>query len=219
MNNSARAAIVGHPIAQPLVFVALALIYIWIIQPTRFDPMRIPFLAVIVFIPFASSYLHRDGPKVLGLRIDNLARSALEVGAVTALGAVLVLGVGFLWGTAPQPSSKFMRALLLYPFWGLAQQYAMQSFTYRRMREGLGRPALAAGGTAVLFASAHWPNVPLTLLTLCGGFVWCLLFERRPNLIALALSHGWLAVLLRYSWPAEWLHNLRIGPGYWSWTP
>jgi len=49
--------------------------------------------------------------------------------------------------------------------------------------------------------------------------VWCLLFYRQPNLFILALSHGWLAVLVRYSWPAEWLRNLRIGPSYWTWTP
>ena len=56
-------------------------------------------------------------------------------------------------------------------------------------------------------------------MTLVGGYVWCRLFHRQPNLFTLAISHGWLAVLVRYSWPAEWLHNLRIGPGYWTWTP
>ncbi len=95
----------------------------------------------------------------------------------------------------------------------------MQSFTYRRLREATERPPIAAGLTALLFAALHYPNLPLLLLTLAGGYVWCRLFERHANLITLALSHGWLAVLLRATWPAEWLHNLRIGPSYWTWTP
>ncbi len=71
----------------------------------------------------------------------------------------------------------------------------------------------------MLFASLHYPNMALVLVTLVGGYAWCRLFERHPNLITLAVSHGWLAVLLRAFWPAEWLHNLRIGPGFWTWTP
>ncbi len=95
----------------------------------------------------------------------------------------------------------------------------MQSFTYRRLRDANPRPSLAALHAAILFAALHYPNTPLVLVTLAGGYVWCRLFERHPNLITLAVSHGWLAVLLRAFWPADWLHNLRIGPTYWTWTP
>jgi membrane protease YdiL (CAAX protease family) len=204
-------------ILEPLVFVSLALVYIWVVQPTRVDWLRIPFLSLIVLIPFASNYLHGDRLKELGLRVDNLAASAREVAIVTLAAGVAVVGIGLLAGTTPVTRPGIVRAIALYPFWGLAQQYAMQSFTYRRLREGVGQPALAAALAAAFFAAAHYPNLALAAVTLIGGFLWCLLFQRRPNLITLALSHGWLAVLLRASWPSTWLHNLRIGPSFWTW--
>lgn len=209
----------GRAAAQPLAFVGLALAYIWIVRPTHDDWLKIPFLAVIVLVPFASNLVHRDRPRELGWRLDNLWPSAREVAMVTAAGAALVLAVGALTDAAPAIWPGMARSFLLYPFWGLVQQYAMQSFTYRRLREGTGRPVAAAALTALLFASLHYPNLALASVTLVGAYVWCRLFERHPNLFTLALSHGWLAVLLRASWPALWLHNLRIGPGYWTWTP
>lgn len=201
---------------EPLVFVALAVVYSWVVRPTHNDWLRIPFLVVVVLIPFASNILHRDRLRDLGLRFDNLKGSARDVGIATLIGAVAILVVGTLTG-GPYFRSRMVQSFFVYPLWGLIQQYAMQSFTYRRLREGIARPGLAAAATAILFASVHWPNWPLALVTLLGGYVWCRLFERRPNLITLALSHGWLAVLLRYSWPVDWLRNLRIGPSYWDW--
>lgn len=198
---------------------ALTLVYIWVVRPTRDDWLKIPLLVVIVAIPFLSAYLHRDSPRDLGLRLDNFWVSARDVGAVTALGAVILVVIALLVDNPIDLGADRLLALLLYPFWGLAQQFAMCSFTYRRVRESVGSPRLSAALTAALFASAHLPNWPLTAMTLLGGYVWCRLFERTPNILTLAISHGWLAVLLRASWPAVWLHNLRIGPGYWTWVP
>ncbi|MGD2215104.1 MAG: CPBP family intramembrane metalloprotease [Gemmatimonadales bacterium] len=219
--NSANAASLrerpsARPVLEPLLFITLVLIYIWVLQPTDNDWLRIPFLVLIAAIPLTSHFWHRDRLPDLGLRLDNLRQSARAVGIATLIGALAILAVGTLSG-GPHFASPMLTAFLLYPFWGLVQQYLMQSFTFRRLRQGTGHPGAAAALTGLLFASAHWPNWPLALVTLLGGYVWCRLFDRHPNLLALALSHGWLAVLLRYSWPADWLRNLRIGPGYWEW--
>jgi lysylphosphatidylglycerol synthetase-like protein (DUF2156 family) len=214
-----RRAIVSRPALQPAVFVGLALAFVWVVRPTGDDWLKIPFLSVIVLIPFLSNYLHRDRLRDLGLRLDNLPESLLEVGIATAIGAVAILAIGALAGVEPHFGRRSLNSLLLYPGWGLVQQYAMQSFTYRRINEGVRRPGTAAVLTAVLFAAVHYPNLALAGVTLVGGYVWCRLFERHPNLFTLALSHGWLAVLLRASWPADWLHSLTIGPDYWLWSP
>jgi len=206
-------------ILEPLVFVTLAILYVWIVRPTRNDWLKGPVLAVIVLIPFASLILRRDPPRDLGLRIDNLLASAREVGILTGIGAAVVVGLGWSLGAGTRLSVGVIDDFLLYPLWGVAQQFAMQSFTYRRLRAGMGGVVVPAVLTALLFAAVHFPNLALAATTLVGGFAWCLLFQRHPNLFTLGISHGWLAVLLRYSWPAEWLHNLRIGPGYWTWTP
>ncbi len=206
-------------ILEPILFVGLAIFYLWVIQPTRNDWIRVPYMALVVLIPFASNFLHGDRLRDIGLRFDNLAASARDVGLATALGVVMVIAIGLIAGTRPTLDREVAIAFLSYPFWGLAQQYAMQSFTLRRIYDATGSKQLAAAGAALFFASLHWPNLALTLLTLLGGYVWCRLFLRHPNLLTLALSHGWLAVLLRYSWPAEWIRNLRIGPTFWTWNP
>ncbi len=214
-----RAKLTARPASQPVGFVALAALYIWLVRPTGNDWIKGPILAVIVLTPFASNFLHGDTRRDIGLRLDNLVASAREVGLMTFIAAVAVIIIGLGAGHEPAFRRDFATSLVLYPAWGLAQQYAMQSFTYRRLRQATPLPSVAAALAAALFAVLHYPNIALVLVTLAGGYVWCRLFERHPNLITLALSHGWLAVLLRAFWPAAWLHNLRIGPGFWTWTP
>ena len=216
---SGRAGTAGRGVWEPLIFVGLAVLYVWLIRPTGNDLLKGPVLVVIVLIPFLSVFVHRDRLRDMGFRTDNLVPSVRDVGVATLIGAALVLGLGFAVGGRPRLHAGLIDDFLLYPIWGLAQQFAMQSFTYRRLRGGIQGIGTRAALTAFLFALLHLPNPALVLVTLVGGYVWCRLFERHPNLITLAVSHGWLAVLLRYSWPAEWLHNLRIGPGYWTWTP
>ncbi|MGD8868561.1 MAG: hypothetical protein PVI01_13060 [Gemmatimonadales bacterium] len=217
--ESWRTVLVSRPAWEPATFVALALAYAWLIRPSGNDWLKIPFVAVIVVIPFLSNYLHGDRLRDLGLRVDNLPPSLREVGIATVVGAVAVVSIGLLAGNEPVFGRRALKSLLVYPGWGLIQQYALQSFTYRRIREAIGRPRVAAAVSAMAFAALHYPNLALAGMTLAGGYVWCRLFERHPNLFTLAVSHGWLAVLLRASWPNVWLHNLRIGPEYWSWTP
>ncbi len=76
-------ALAAHPALQPLAFVALAILYVWLVRPTGDDRLKIPFLAVVVVIPFLSNFLHRDGRRDIGLRLDNLGGSAREVGLVS----------------------------------------------------------------------------------------------------------------------------------------
>ncbi len=212
-------SLIALPWLEPLFFVGLALVYVWIVQPTRNDLLRTPFLIVIVLIPFLSNLLHSDRLIDLGLRFDNIWASAREVGLATVIAAAVVVAIGLLAGAGPNWHPDVASALLLYPAWGLVQQYAMQAFTFKRLRDTTLSTSMSAMVAALLFASLHWPNLTLALVTLVGGYAWCRLFHRQPNLFTLALSHGWLAVLLRYSWPDTWLHNLRIGPSFWTWTP
>jgi hypothetical protein len=214
-----RKALVSRPALQPAIFVCLALAFVWVVRPTSNDWLKTPLLTIIVLIPFSSNYLHRDSLRDLGIRLDNLPDSLREVGIATVIGAVTILATGALAGVEPHFGRRALNSLLLYPGWGLVQQYAMQSFTYRRIKDSVRRPGTAAALTAAAFAAIHYPNLALAGVTLVGGYVWCRLFERHPNLFTLALSHGWLAVVLRASWPATWLHSLTIGPDYWLWSP
>lgn len=206
----------ARPALEPLALTAAILVYIWLVAPAGSDKLRIASLAVVLAIPIVSNVRHGDRLRDLGFRLDNLRRSALQVGLATAVLAGLIVAIAGVGGHGVGPRAPSRATLLVYPAWAFLQQYALQAFAYRRLREALGRPGRAALVAALIFGVLHLPNVVLVGCTLLAAYVWCRLYERTPNLLTLALAHGLLAALLNASWPASWLHNLRVGPGYWA---
>ena len=91
--------------------------------------------------------------------------------------------------------------LLLYPLWGILQQFLVQALGVANLmtvfpRQGW-RVAIPVG--IALFAIIHFPNGLLMLATglMAGLFIPCYLRER--NLWPLGLYHGWLGTFF-YLW-------------------
>jgi hypothetical protein len=208
---------IAHPGMQVSVFYVLLLLYIWWIAPGSSPPLILAGLTLLVTIAVTSSRLHGDGPLELGFRLDNLGRSAREVGMATLVAAPLIVAAGAWLGGGLRLHGVPPFSPLGYPVWALVQQYALQGFVYRRLCNSWGRPGIAAAGAALLFGAVHYPNPVLMVSTTVGGYAWSSLYRRAPNLFTLALSHGWLAALLMAAFPPEMLHELRVGPTYWSW--
>jgi len=208
--------VIAHPGMQVAAFFILLMLYIWWIVPRDFPPLTLGGLTLLVVIAVGSSRLHGDGPLELGFRLDNLRRSAREVGTATLVAAPLIVAAGAVAGGGLRLNPVPPLSPIGYPVWALVQQYALQGFVYRRLCNAWGRPGVAAAGAALLFGAAHYPNPVLMVSTTVGGFVWSSLYRSAPNLYTLALSHGWLGVLLMASFPPELLHELRVGPSYWN---
>jgi membrane protease YdiL (CAAX protease family) len=209
--------IVAHPVLQAFAFALLVLIYIWGVAPAIGAALRALCLPLLASLPLASNLLHRDRPSDIGFRLDNVGRSALEVGGASVAGALLLAAVRLLAARdAPPPNLPSVSAIVTYPFWGLLQQYALQGFVRRRLRAAWG-PRASAAVAAILFGSLHAPNPVLVPTTTLAGYLWCRLHERAPNLFTLALSHAGLALLVLELFPGAWHHSLRVGPGFWSW--
>ena len=200
--------------AEALGFWALILVYEWWIEPVAGLPMQRVCLLLLGLVPIASLYLHRDPPGEIGLWPAGLGRSAREVGAAT-LACVLPIAVLVLVVRPPLDLGAF-RYLPIYFVWGFLQQLALQAFVHRRLQQSLGRPRLAAVLAALLFGSTHVPNPVLVPATTIAGWIWCRLYMRTPNLWTLAASQAVLALLVLACLPAEWVHHLKVGPGYWS---
>lgn len=201
---------------EPLIFVLLAFVYTWEVQPADLTANVAGFIA-LALLPPLSNFLHRERPSDLGFRLDNLGRSAREVGLMTAAAALVVAVAGLLSRGRPVVTWTALEAAITYPLWALAQQYALQGFVFRRLRARWGSP-WAAAGSAALFSALHYPSAVLMVFTLIVGYDWCRLYERAPNLYTLALSHGWLAMFALIALPAPWMHGLKVGPGYWTWS-
>jgi membrane protease YdiL (CAAX protease family) len=104
--------------------------------------------------------------------------------------------------------------LVTLPLWGLVQQYVLQGFIYRRVREVAGRGLPAVVVTASLFGIVHLPNLTLSVLALAGGLVWTWVYERAPNLFALGISHGLMSLLVITNLPVWMLPSLAVGYKY-----
>jgi hypothetical protein len=202
----ALADVVGIP--------AIILLFIWRWQFTH------PRIWIVFPIWLAASFLlHRDTPKTLGWRADNLGPASREAGIFFAMVYVVLLLAGARFhGSWEIPWSLLsLRHLWNYFAFCLLQQVALNSFLNNRMITLIPRPWLSSLATGGIFAAAHWPNPVLVPLTFVGGVAMAWLFERHRNILPLAVGQAIAGTLLGWSFPAAWHHNLRVGPGYYLW--
>jgi membrane protease YdiL (CAAX protease family) len=187
----------------------------WWVEGRISIAMNVLCLLVLGAIPIASMVLHRERLRDIGLRLDNLGRSAREVGIMTLAASAVIVACGIAGGGAMRVRADLIPLLPVYLIWGLLQQLALQAFVQRRLSGSMPGSRKVALLSATLFASLHFPNPVLAPATLVAGYAWCRLYARTPNLITLACSHATLAILTLLSFPPAWIHQLRVGPRYW----
>lgn len=133
----------------------------------------------------------------------------------TVAATVVLTGIAFYFKSYSYDDS-FLTRVSEYIFWAFLQQIGVQTFLTYRVGKVVRNKRLAALVSSSLFSLFHFPNPVLMVLSWAGGFFWCLSYLESPNLYAIALSHGWLAVVTLHSVPPSWLHRLRVGPSYWT---
>jgi hypothetical protein len=175
---------------------------------------------VLAFVLAISSHrLRAETLRDLGFRFDNFLRAGLLL-----LGPMFVLAltcVAVTWGMG-QRIDLFRwhanRPLLVQLFlgfaWGFIQQYMLQSFVNRRMQLILPNGMMSVVLVGMIFGVLHLPNVWLTVATFVGGTIWAAVYQRAPNIFALAISHSITTWILVSTLPPSILHELRIGAKY-----
>ena len=98
--------------------------------------------------------------------------------------------------------SSLLLLVVLYPVWGVAQQFLLQSIFADNLQK-LGplqdRPWLVALSTSMLFGAIHWPYPALMVTTALMGLVFTPLFFRHRQVWTLGVLHGVLGGLF-YCW-------------------
>ena len=159
--------------------------------------------------------------EILGLHVPSA-----QMWRETALLSVVIVclcSVSFLFGAKVSPVSKqaLWAGFLLYPLWGLLQQFfmgPMLAATLARIVHD--RPEYYAEWaifTAAIFALLHYPNQQLMLVTLFTGSAWSWLYLRHRSIIPLAISHGILGTLYFQLSPDFLRPDGNVGLQYFDW--
>ena len=180
------------------------------------DRRLVMFPVVVAFLyMFLSHRAWRESPRDLGWRLDNFAEAAKLLALLFVVVAAVLIPLGYFRGSLNFTKWYGGQSILGLPalgvLWGLMQQYVLQAFINRRAQVIWGRGWRSVLLTGLLFGALHLPNPWLTAATFAGGLVWAAVYQRAPNLPALALSHGLMTWLLISTTPASALHGLRVG--------
>lgn len=200
-------------VAEVIIVVAAIGVFLWFGRQvfSGFDVLfGISLLAML-------AYSHRRAGerwREIGFRSDTFWPTLRLLLPVVLLGGVAIAGASIvlreLGVSAPRKAPAMIPVFVAF---GIAQQYVMLGFMFRRVQRVAGvrfAPIL----TAVLFALLHLPNVFLTSVTFVWGMVACLVYRRSPNIWANGLVHGLMSAQLFYLLPQAVTHGLHVGMEY-----
>ena len=158
------------------------------------------------------SIVHRrrgETAREVGFRADTSLTAVTYLLPVLAVTAVLVGVVGAqLPGARPSPSVWVVTQFIAS---GLAQQYLLLGFFYRRVRELCSSVSVGVLLTATVFALLHVPNVFLTVVTFVAGAVSCVIYRKAPNLLVMGIAHGLIASSLYLGLPTHITGGMQVG--------
>jgi membrane protease YdiL (CAAX protease family) len=177
----------------------------------------LPVAAAFALMLF-SRKVHGETWREVGIRFDNFWRALRLLLIPMLLAALLLFALGLLLPKLEYGVPRVRKTpawIFVWGIgWGFLQQFMLQGFVNRRAQMLFGKGFRSVLVVALVFALLHMPNPWLTVATFCGGLLWAFVYQRTPNLFALALSHSLMTWLLIATIPDALLHGLRVGYNY-----
>lgn len=171
--------------------------------------LAIPVGLAIAFVIF-SQIERRERLKDIGLRLDNFLATCWMLLLPTIAAVLLITAFSWLVNYAVF-TAPWRNRFLTLPLWALFQQFVLNGFINRRAQTALGRGTRSVLLVGAVFGLLHLPNLLLALVTFVGGLIFAFVYQRSPNLFALALSHAVVALFLALTLGPNLLNSLRVG--------
>lgn len=191
-----------------MAILACILVYVWLFEPNVARQAVLVPATLVVILTAGHDLRYRDW----GFSWPALAPGLWRALAVTIAAMLLIVGAGAAVGTL-HDRRDFLGSLAPLVLWGGAQQWVLQTVVLREAQRASSR-AKGIVIAALLFGAVHLPNPLLAPVTAAAALIWCRLYDRHPNIIPLALSHGLGTLALRYAFDEAILGRLRIGAAY-----
>jgi hypothetical protein len=180
----------------------LAAIATAVLHPVFVDWLHLR--ALFIVVAFVGWFIYvvrsvRRDPSLLriwGLSSYGLSQSTIASGIVAGIGVLFLMVVAVVRGSLVL-HWHMLPLLVLYPVWGLAQQFMVQAIIVCPLAFGPQpklRPPLAALLAALLFGMVHLPDPKLTAATFLLGLAFTPIYLRWRNLWPLGVFHGWLGI-------------------------
>jgi membrane protease YdiL (CAAX protease family) len=166
-------------------------------------------LSLMVF----SHRQRQESARDVGFRWDNFWPALRLLLIPTAIAIALVVLSS--WAFSDALTLRPLRArLLVVPLWALFQQYGLQGYINRRAQIAAGSGVFSFVLVGVVFAVLHLPSPLLASVTFIGGVIWARVYQKRPNLFALSVSHTLISWTLSLFIPNNLAQHLRVGFKY-----
>ena len=193
------------------LFLAIVFSFIWIWKDVPHAKLIVQVLGLGLTI--GSHFLHRETPRTIGFRFDNLVPALKEAAVLTLPIVIILVIIGVARGTWKDEALDPARFAELIA-WALLQQYLLQGFIQRRLGALVGPSYARDAAVGIIFAALHIPNPILMPVTFCAGAILAALYRRHPNLWVSALCHAVGSTAVAFAFDPGMLHNMRVGPGY-----
>lgn len=161
-------------------------------------------LTVLLGWIFYIIYRYRKSKDILaywGFRRDNFKQALKTILPFSLLAFAAFIVIGYFQGTL-NPSWHILPLLLLYPIWGVMQQFLVISLVAGNLAD-LQKPRLnkflVILLTAIIFAGIHFPTLWLVYGTFVLALYYGFVFLKVRNVYALGILHGWLGALFFYT--------------------
>ena len=167
--------------------------------------IRFPYIASACVFWIVYIFLRqKEIPQILsywGLTFDNFKKTFLELLPIAIILSVSFYFIGNKLGTNIL-NLNILPILLIYPIWGIIQQFIMIGIFARNLKDSDGINLPTVGVVliaAILFAVVHFPFQILVAATFLLAIVYVSLYFKGRNLLVMGIYHGWIGGLFFYS--------------------